>query len=523
VTKADTIATLAGRPALLEVRGLSKSFGVVTANSNVDLTVVEGEIHALLGENGAGKSTLVKILYGLLEPNAGTILWRGREVALRAPADAQALGIGMVFQHFSLFEALTVAENIALALPSGSSVRAVARQVRSISQDYGLPLDPNRYVHSLSVGERQRIEIVRCLMQDPRLLIMDEPTAVLTPQEADRLFETLERLAGEGRAILYISHRLEEVKRICSTATILRRGSVVATCDPRLETAASLARMMVGSDVREVKPAREHPLGPVRLEVRDLTVEPEDPLGTTLHGISFSVRGGEVLGIAGVAGNGQEELFRALAGIVTVDRPDSVTIDGTPVGHRGISARRRLGAAFSPEERIGEAAVARFALSDNVVLSGHATQPVVRHGLVDRGRARAISGEVIRRFDVRVGAPDPLAGSLSGGNLQKFVVGREMLRKPGVLVLSQPTWGVDAGATAAIRQAILDLAAAGSAVVVITQDLDELFQIADRIAAISRGRLSAVHPAAEMTMERIGLLMAGVHGDDAAGQASDAA
>jgi ABC-type uncharacterized transport system ATPase subunit len=355
------------------------------------------------------------------------------------------------------------------------------------------------------------------------LLIMDEPTAVLTPQEADRLFETLERLAGEGCAILYISHRLEEVKRICSTATILRRGSVVATCDPRRETASSLARMMVGSEVKEVKPAGEHPLGPVRLDVRDLSIEPEDPLGTALRSISFSVRGGEILGIAGVAGNGQEELFRALAGIVTVDRPESVTIDGTPVGHRGISARRRLGAAFSPEERIGEAAVARFALSDNVVLSGHATQAVVRHGLLDRGRARTISGEVIRRFDVRVGAPDPLAGSLSGGNLQKFVVGREMLREPGVLILSQPTWGVDAGAASAIRQAILDLAAAGSAVVVITQDLDELFQIADRIAAISHGRLSAVHPAAEMTMERIGLLMGGVHGEDAAGRASDAA
>ncbi len=523
MSQAETAASSTRRPSLLQARGITKSFGVVTANSDVDLTVAEGEIHALLGENGAGKSTLVKILYGILEPNAGTILWRGSEVRLKAPADAQALGIGMVFQHFSLFEALTVAENIALALPRGNSAREVSRRVRTISQDYGLPLDPDRHVYSLSVGERQRIEIVRCLMQNPRLLIMDEPTAVLTPQEADRLFETLERLSGEGCAILYISHRLQEVKRICSTATILRRGSVVATCDPRRETAASLARMMVGNDVKEVKPAGEHPVGPVRLDVRDLSTAPDDPLGTALHGISFAVRGGEILGIAGVAGNGQEELFRALAGIVTADRPDAVAIDGNPVGHRGISARRRLGAAFSPEERIGEAAIARFALSDNVILSGHATEGIARHGMIDRGRARAISDEVIRRFDVRIGAPDPLAGSLSGGNLQKFVVGREMLREPGVLVVSQPTWGVDAGAASAIRQAILDLAAAGSAVVVITQDLDELFQIADRIAAISHGRLSAVHPAVEMTMERIGLLMGGVHGKDDAGEASDAA
>jgi simple sugar transport system ATP-binding protein len=496
---------------LLEARGITKQFGTVIANDTVDLLVREGEIHALLGENGAGKSTLVKILYGILEPNAGEVLWHGKPVSLRAPADAQALGIGMVFQHFSLFEALTVAENVALALPKGSSTREVARQVRSISEEYGLPLDPDRHVYRLSVGERQRIEIVRCLMQNPRLIIMDEPTAVLTPQEADKLFKTLVRLAREGCSILYISHRLEEVKRICSTATVLRRGKVVAACDPREETAASLARMMVGTDVEEVKPPGKHELGPVRLKVENLSTVPEDPLGTALRDISFEVRGGEILGIAGVAGNGQEELFQALSGIVPASHPQTVKIDDQPVGRRGINARRRIGAAFAPEERIGEAAVARFKLSENILLSGHATENVVSGGFINARTARKHAAEVIERFDVRVGAPDPEAGSLSGGNLQKFAVGREMRRTPGVFILSQPTWGVDAGAAAIIRQALIDLAAQGSAVAVISQDLDEIFQIADSIAAISHGRLSPVHPASDMDMEKIGLLMGGVH------------
>ncbi len=519
---AGTDAADTARAPLLEARGITKQFGTVVANDTVDLVVQEGEIHALLGENGAGKSTLVKMLYGILEPNAGEVLWRGQPVTLRAPADAQALGIGMVFQHFSLFEALTVAENITLALPKGTSTREVAKQVRSISEDYGLPLDPNRHVYSLSVGERQRIEIVRCLMQNPRLIIMDEPTAVLTPQEADKLFETLMRLAGEGCSILYISHRLEEVKRICSTATVLRRGKVVASCDPREETAATLASMMVGADVEDVKAPGVHDFGAVRLKVDALSSVPEDPLGTSLRDITFQVRGGEILGIAGVAGNGQEELFQALSGIVSAPRAETVTIDGNPVGRSDVNARRRLGAAFAPEERIGEAAVARFKLSENVLLSGHATESLVNGGIINAKTARDYTAQVIERFDVRVGSPDPEAGSLSGGNLQKFVVGREMRRSPGVFILSQPTWGVDAGAAAVIRQALIDLAAQGSAVVVISQDLDEIFQIADSIAAISHGRLSPVYPAAEMNMEKIGMLMGGVHASESK-EAVDAA
>ncbi len=503
----------AGQPPLLRVRGITRRFGTVVANDAIDLDVREGEIHALLGENGAGKSTLVKIVYGILEPDEGEMLWRGSPVRLASPGDAQRLGIGMVFQHFSLFEALTVAENIALGLPNTVSVRDVARRVRDVSREYGLPLDPGRHVYRLSVGERQRVEIVRCLMQNPRLVIMDEPTSVLTPQEADRLFGTLERLSGEGVAILYISHRLEEVKRLCHVATVLRAARNVATTDPRTQSAASLARLMVGSDVREVKPPGEHPLGPVRLAVRALSISSDDLAGTSLKDVSLEVRGGEVVSIAGVAGNGQEELFHALAGVVRASRADAVSIDGQSVGRRGINHRRRLGAAFVPEERIGEAAVARFRLSENVVLSTHATEGTVRGGVIDWRRARSYAADVVERFGVRTGGPDPEAGSLSGGNLQKFVVGREMLRSPGVLVVSQPTWGVDAGAAATIRQAILDLAAAGSAVLVISQDIDEIYQISDRIAAISYGRLSEARPASDLSVEQLGLLMGGVHGE----------
>jgi general nucleoside transport system ATP-binding protein len=498
---------------LLEVRSIIKAFGSVLANDGIDLAIAPGEIHALLGENGAGKSTLVKIVYGILEPNAGEILWSGQPVRPRTPADAQKLGIGMVFQHFSLFEALTVAENIALGLPVGVSLREVSRRVHEISEDYGLPLDPGRHVYRLSVGERQRIEIVRCLMQNPRLIIMDEPTSVLTPQETDRLFATLERLSGEGVAIIYISHRLEEVQRLCRTATVLRRGRKVATCDPRQESAAGLARLMVGSDVGEVKLPTAHDLGPVRLKVDGLATTTDDPTGTSLRDVSFEVRGGEILSIAGVAGNGQEELFRAVSGIIRVPGMETVAIDGRPVGRRGINARRQLGAAFIPEERIGEAAISRFTLSENALLSTHATEGTARHGWINRTKLRDYTQRVIRHFDVRAGSPDPEAGSLSGGNLQKFVVGREMERRPAVLVVNQPTWGVDAGAAAAIRQAILDLAASGSAILVISQDLDEIYQISDRIAAISHGQLSRAYPARELDLERLGLLMGGVHGE----------
>ncbi len=494
---------------LIEVRGLTKTFGSLTACDGVDLTISKGEIHALLGENGAGKSTLVKTLYGALQPSAGEIRWKGEPVTISNPAAARRLGIGMVFQHFSLFEALTVAENIALALPNHMR-KGLAGTIERVSTDYGLPLRPHAIVADLSVGERQRIEIVRCLLQSPELLIMDEPTSVLTPQEADRLFVTLQRLAKEGCAVLYISHRLEEVQRICHHATIMRRGKVVGETDPAGETAATLARLMVGADVMQVArpPAA---LKPVRLSLGSLEMPSDDPFGVSLKDISLDVHGGELVAIAGIAGNGQSELFAALSGEQTADLPDSVVIDGVEAGRKGITERRNLGAAFVPEERLGHAAVPGLKLSDNVILTRHRTgDGLVRTGVVRPQKALQIVESVTKDYDVRKGHPDPEAGSLSGGNLQKFVVGREIDREPGVLVVSQPTWGVDAGAAAVIRQALIDLARSGSAVLVISQDLDEIFEIADRIAVISRGHLSPAEPAAQVTLESVGLLMGGI-------------
>jgi simple sugar transport system ATP-binding protein len=499
---------------LLNVRGLTKIFGSLTACDHVDLTIAKGEVHALLGENGAGKSTLVKMLFGSLEPHSGDILWNGEPVRITSPGVAKKLGIGMVFQHFSLFEALTAAENIALSLDDGSPISTIAAKARALSYSYGLPLDPNSLVGDLSVGERQRIEIIRCLLQTPQLIILDEPTSVLTPQEANRLFETLERLRGEGKSILYISHRLEEVKRLCDRATVLRHGKVVDHCNPREETAASLARMMVGNEVKAVvrEPAEGVETAAALLEIRKLSRKPATPFSMPLKEIDLTVRAGEVIGIAGVAGNGQGEFFEVISGEVPQPDAASVRIRGKDAGKLSITGRRLLGAAFVPEERLGHGAAPGMKLSENLLLSRHATDARSFLGLGGMIKSAVISGaaqRIIQAMDVRKSAPDPEAASLSGGNLQKFIVGRELDRKPTVMVVNQPTWGVDAGAAAHIRQALIELARSGSAVLVISQDLDELFEISDAIAVMHHGELSKPLSIAEADFETIGLLMGG--------------
>ena len=500
----------ANLPPRLELVTISKRFPGVLANDNVSFAVRPGEIHALLGENGAGKSTLVKMIYGIMEPDAGEMRWNGERVVIPNPRFARRLGIGMVFQHFSLFEALTVLENIALGMDSTIPARELEGRIRAVMQQYGLALDPHRIVSTLSVGERQRIEIVRALLLNPSLLIMDEPTSVLTPQEVDQLFVVLRQLAKEGCSILYISHKLHEIKALCDTATILRAGRVVASCDPKRETSRSMAEKMIGGNLRDIV-KKERNFGAPKLAVRELSMPASSRFGTPLNEISFEVRAGEILGIAGVAGNGQNELLLALDGEVNA-APGAIVIDSMEVGAVHPSGRRKLGLCAVPEERHGHAAVADFTLADNAVLTARDRLGMVSVGLIRAGAAKTYTAEVITGFAVKALGPGATAGSLSGGNLQKFIMGREILQKPAVLVVNQPTWGVDAGASAAIRQALVDLATQGSAIVVISQDLDELLELCDTLAVINGGRLSKKMVVGEVSIDEIGLLMGGVHG-----------
>ncbi len=501
--------TREAQTALLGLDGLTKAYPGVVANDDVSFAILPGEVHALLGENGAGKSTLVKMIYGLVKPDRGQMTMRGAPFAPANPAAARAEGVAMVFQHFSLFDALNVAENIALGMDNPPAQRALAARITEVSEAYGLPLDPGRRVGDLSAGERQRVEIIRCLLQDPRLLIMDEPTSVLTPQEVEILFTTLRKLTSEGTAILYISHKLEEIRALCEHATILRLGKVVDTCDPRKRSARELAEMMVGEEL--LTPARPpaEP-GEVALEIKGLSLPPASEFGTALSDISLTLRKGEVLGIGGVAGNGQDELLAALSGEVRAPG-GAIWLMGEDISRLAPNARRARGLLAAPEERLGHAAAPDMSLTENALLTGATREELTKSGFIDWKKTGDFARRIIEAFDVRTPGPENAARSLSGGNLQKFVIGREVLQAPEVLVVNQPTWGVDASAAAAIRQALLDLAARGAAVIVISQDLDELMEISDRFTALNEGRLAAPRPAQGLSVEEVGLMMGGAH------------
>lgn len=499
---------------LLSLQGLTKAYPGVVANDQVSFDIGAGEVHALLGENGAGKSTLVKMIYGLVKPDSGTMLLRGEPYTPSEPRQARADGIAMVFQHFSLFDALNVAENIALGMENPPAMRDLASRIREVSETYGLPLDPYRTVGDLSAGERQRVEIIRCLLQDPKLLIMDEPTSVLTPQEVDILFQTLQKLRSEGTSILYISHKLEEIRTLCDHATILRLGKNVGECVPAGTSARDMAEMMVGTALQT--PERSgRAFGDVALDITGLSVPAPSAFGTALKNVHLTVRKGEILGIGGVAGNGQDELLGVLSG-ETLTTDDAVKLEGAPVGHLGPVARRRLGILAAPEERLGHAAAPDMSLTENAMLTAASREGLASRGFLKWGLAQEFAEKVIERFDVRTPGPQNAARSLSGGNLQKFVIGREVLQSPEVLVVNQPTWGVDAAAAAAIRQSLLDLAAGGTAVICISQDLDELMEIADSFAALNEGRLSAPRPTTGLSVDEIGLMMGGAHGMEVA-------
>ena len=494
----------------LELKGITKRYPGVVANNDVNLTIMPGKIHALLGENGAGKSTLVKFIYGLQRADSGTLSWEGEVMQIPSPKAARRLGIGMVFQHFSLFDALSVEENIALGISAEMAKGDLNQRIRDVSKAYGLPLDPDRFVHTLSVGERQRIEVVRCLLQNPKLLIMDEPTSVLTPQEVDELFKTLRRLSEEGVSILYISHKLQEIKDLCHIATIMRMGEVVAECNTAEETARSMAEMMMGANLVSPERAGTSNLGPPQLIVKDLSIESHHQHGVDLKDINFEVRRGEILGIAGIAGNGQTELMDVLSGEVPVEDTNTIVIGDKTVGTSGPVQRRSAGMGFVPEERLGHGAVPDMSLWENAFLSGAGTMKLTKSGFIRIGESSSYAEKIVAAFKVKTPSVEHIAASLSGGNLQKFIFGREVLQGPGVIVALQPTWGVDAGSAAAIRQSLLDLAAGGAAVLVISQDLEELFEVSDRISVICEGRLSASQPADQLTVDQIGLLMAGI-------------
>jgi simple sugar transport system ATP-binding protein len=497
----------------LELIDISKQYPAVKANDRVSLRVKPGEIHAVLGENGAGKSTMMKMIYGAVRPDEGEIRWNGQAVQIASPAQARQLGISMVYQHFSLFDTLTAAENVWLGLDKSLALAQVIERINQVATSYGLDVDPLRPVHTLSVGERQRVEIVRALLTNPKLLILDEPTSVLTPQAVERLFVTLRKLADEGCSILYISHKLDEIRALCHHCTVLRGGKVTGEVDPTKETNASLSRLMIGAEPPQLQHIQAK-LGGTVLEVNGLSVPKADPFATALSGIGFEVRAGEIVGIAGVSGNGQQELMAALSGEDLRAPAGSIKLFGQDIAHDSPRRRRKGGLHFVPEERLGRGAVPTLSLAQNTLLTRTGT--VNRSGWVRTGDVTKLAQDLIRRFNVKAGGPEAAAKSLSGGNLQKFIVGREIDAQPKLLIVSQPTWGVDVGAAAQIRGELLGLRDKGCALLVVSEELDELFEICDRLVVIAQGRVSPSIDTSKATIEMIGEWMSGLWDKNAA-------
>lgn len=506
----------------LEMRGIVKQFPGVLASDHVDFDVRRGEIHTLLGENGAGKSTLMKILYGLHQPDEGQIVIDGQPVTIHSPADAIAHGIGMIHQHFMLVETITVAENVALGLPSSRGMlmdlEVVSERIHELSETYGIKVDPGAYVWQLSVGEQQRVEIIKALYRNASLLALDEPTAVLTPQEVDDLFVTLRAMAADGHPLIFISHKLHEVLDISDRITVLRNGRKIGTVSAEGATRASLARMMVGREVvleRDRKPAT---IGAPRLEVKELKALNDRGL-EALRGIDLEVRSGEILAIAGVSGNGQRELAQVIAGL----RPPTegrVLLDGTDVSRWEPRKRRDAGLAYIPEKRMRDAAIQQFTVAENLMLHDYDRPPFARAGFLDFGRIEQHCEQLIGDFRVKTPTQATPLRALSGGNIQKMVLARELSGNPKVLIAAQPTRGVDIGATEYIHQRLLDQRfihekllsqrKAGTATLLISEDLDEILALADRIAVIYEGTIMGIVDRDDATVEQLGLMMAGV-------------
>jgi len=491
----------------VEFNNITKKFPRVIANNNVSFN--KSTVHALLGENGAGKSTLVKVLYGLLEPEEGHINFNNEILKINSPSEARKKGIGMVFQHFSLFESLTVRDNLILGIEENISYSKLQQQLEDISSKYNLPLDLDAPITSLSAGEKQRVEIVRILLQDPQLLIMDEPTSVLTPQEVESLFKTLNALVTEGRTILYITHKLEEVISLCNEVTIMRNGKVIDSCSTENQTAKSLATKMLGRKLEELKTDYTHIKDFINFKAKKISCTFNDPFFTDLKNISFEVKEGEIFGIAGVAGNGQSELMDILIGENCSIDSGEIIFKKNNIESFNPQQRRDLSIAFVPENRLGHSAVPELTLSENILLSQFPNNNFSNHGILNNNFIEDHTKEVINNFNVVTPGSDVKASSLSGGNLQKFVIGREISSNPKLLIISHPTWGIDAGAEYSIRQSLINLAKNGTSIIVLSQDIDELIEITHRMAVIYNGSLSESFITKEIDITKLGLLMGG--------------
>jgi len=506
----------------VELRGITKRFPGVVANRDIDITVARGSVHAIVGENGAGKSTLMKTLYGMHRPDEGTISVDGQQVVLHSPADAIARGIGMVHQHFMLADNFTVLENVVLGAEPRRGVALdfgeARRRIVGIGEQYGLEVDPDALVGDLGVGDRQRVEIIKVLYRGARILILDEPTAVLVPQEVGELFDALRELKAEGLSIIFISHKLDEVLAVADEITVIRRGTTVATVDPRSTTARQLAELMVGSELPSPQTTESTVTDVPELVVNGLGLLGEDDRAL-LTDVSFTIHRGEVLGIAGVEGNGQAELVETLLGIRTASA-GTVRLGAQDITHWTTRQRREAGIGYIPEDRSRHGLLLEAPLWENRML-GHQTQaPNVKGALVDRAGARADTERIVREYDVRTPSVDVLASALSGGNQQKLIVGREMSGEPTVLLASHPTRGVDVGAQSAIWDLLRAARARGLAVLLISADLDELIGLSDTIQVLLRGRLVAEVDPANVTPEQLGSAMTGAASAAEGGEAA---
>jgi simple sugar transport system ATP-binding protein len=506
----------------LEMRGITKRFPGVLASDNVDFDVQSGEVHALLGENGAGKSTLMKILYGLYHPDEGDILLNGKPVSISSPTDSINLGIGMIHQHFMLVPTLTVAENVALGLPSSRGILTdldrVSKRIIELADIYGLRMDPEAYIWQLSVGQQQRVEIIKALYRGAALLILDEPTAVLTPQEVDELFVIMNQMVRDGHGLIFISHKLHEVVEISHRVTVLRDGRKIGTRPIAEVTKQNLASWMVGREVGFAPDRGTTELGEIRMQLTDLTCGSDR--GTPgLRGINLEVRSGEILGIAGVSGNGQRELAETITGMRKVTG-GKVFLEGEDVtGFTPAQITDRM-LSYIPEERMRDGMIKDFTVAENMILREHHKMPYSRYGFLRLGEISNHAKSLISKFQVKTPSQETEAKSLSGGNIQKIVLAREIFRTPRVIIAAQPTRGLDIGATEYVREQLLEQRRKGVAIILISEDLDEILALSDRIAVLYEGQIMDIVPRDAATPEKLGLLMAGVHPEESAAQPS---